>query len=290
MAKWINKLSDKKYPQNFIIKSPFIGTLFVMIFSLGFVILYRPLDVQEARSFSFVLTMFFYCILLSVSVFGSTWILKRTNCFSDNKGWTISKELFSVVIIILGIGITSYFAGFLIEEPSSRWNMHTFWDSFKRACLVGMIPPMFFTLSNFRYLFVEDILQEFKPDTNPAMPEQKERLIQIISQLKKEELSFFPAQFVYSESDGNYVVFHLDVNEQHKEILIRNSISNIEQQLSSIPYFLRTHRAFIVNVKKVSYKKGNTLGYRLKLIGTDAEVPVSRQNTRKFDQLIRQYK
>ena len=65
-----------------------------------------------------------------------------------------------------------------------------------------------------------------------------EELVQISSQLKKEELSFYPGQFLYAESDGNYVVFYLNINEQVKKVIIRNSINNIEQQLSEIPYFL----------------------------------------------------
>jgi DNA-binding LytR/AlgR family response regulator len=53
---------------------------------------------------------------------------------------------------------------------------------------------------------------------------------------------------------------------------------------------MRTHRAFIVNVKKVSSKKGNSLGYQLKFNGVDEGIPVSRQNVRRFDELIRQFR
>jgi DNA-binding LytR/AlgR family response regulator len=62
--------------------------------------------------------------------------------------------------------------------------------------------------------------------------------------------------------------------------VIRNSITDVEQQLAHIPYLARTHRAFIVNLKKIKSKKGNSLGYRLRLQGTEAEIPVSRNNTR----------
>ena len=85
------------------------------------------------------------------------------------------------------------------------------------------------------------------------------------------------------------LVFHLNMENQIKKKTIRNSISNIEQQLSVIPFLFRTHRAYIANVKMVSSQKGNTLGYRLKLIGTDIEIPVSRQKTRDFDQIMKQY-
>jgi DNA-binding LytR/AlgR family response regulator len=116
-----------------------------------------------------------------------------------------------------------------------------------------------------------------------------EELIHIESQLKKEDVSFYPGQLIYAESDGNYVVFYLDIDDRLQKKSVRNSITNIEGQLSSIPYLMRIHRAFIVNLRKVTVKKGNSLGYRLKLSGTDAEIPVSRQNTIAFDKNIRVY-
>ena len=103
-------------------------------------------------------------------------------------------------------------------------------------------------------------------------------------------MKFYSGQLIFAESDGNYVIFHLNVDNQIRKKTIRNSIGNIEQQLSSIQYYMRTHRAFIVNVKQVISQKGNTLGYRLKFNGIDTVIPVSRQKTRDFDQLLKQYR
>ena len=132
-------------------------------------------------------------------------------------------------------------------------------------------------------------MQLFEPNNNSVSSVVlTEELIQIESRLKKEVLSFYPSQFIYAESDGNYVVFYLKDKENIRKEIIRNSISEIEKQLSVIPYFMRTHRAFIVNMKKIISKKGNTLGYRLKLLDIDSEIPVSRQNIQAFDQAIKQ--
>ncbi|MCF8363633.1 MAG: LytTR family transcriptional regulator DNA-binding domain-containing protein [Prolixibacteraceae bacterium] len=60
-----------------------------------------------------------------------------------------------------------------------------------------------------------------------------------------------------------------------------------QEQLAVIPYFMRVHRAFIVNLKKVISKKGNALGYRLKLEESKSVIPVSRQNIQKFDQMMK---
>jgi DNA-binding LytR/AlgR family response regulator len=186
------------------------------------------------------------------------------------------------------MGITVYFSGFLLEPPDQRWNIITFLDSLLKAFLIFSVPISFFSLINYRYLLVSDIIKQFKAETYSS-PGESEELIRIESQLKKEELLFYPNQLIYAESDGNYIAFHLNLENQIKKRIIRNSISNVEQQLSAIPFLFRTHRAYIVNLKKVSSQKGNTLGYRLKLSGIDSEIPVSRQKTRDFDQIMKRY-
>jgi hypothetical protein len=283
--KWFNK----KFPQNFILNKPYIGALIFLVFGYGFLTLYKPLKIHGARSLSLELTIVAYCCIFSIIIVGLVKLIKHFPYFSKDNEWTILKEILSIVIILTGMGIAVYFAGFLIEEPAQRWNFSTFSDSCKNTFLIGIIPFAFFTLINYRYIFYTDIVQFYNQVNNQFIPEQPEELIRIGSQLKKEELSFYPGQFLYAESDGNYVVFYLTKNNLIKKEIIRNSINNIEQQLSGIPYFLRIHRAFIVNLKKVTSKQGNTLGYRIKLTDNEFKIPVSRQNTKVFNKLLAQY-
>ena len=163
-----------------------------------------------------------------------------------------------------------------MEAPEGRWNLATFFNSCISAFLIGIIPLLFFTATNYRHLFVAEIVKNFMPD-NQSSSHQTEKLIEIGSQLKKEELSFYPDQLIFAESDANYVIFHLNLDNQIRKKSIRNSIGNIEQQLSVVPFFMRTHRAFIVNVRQVTSQKGNTLGYHLKFNGIDKVIPVSRR-------------
>lgn len=284
ISNWLNK----RYPQNIIIKNPFIGILIFLGFVICFIIIYKPLQFHESRFFNFEVTIAVYNLLVAIPLYGLVRLLKRIKFFSNSDDWTILKELLSILIILTGMGIIIYFSGFLLEVPTSRWNLPTFFSSLIYAFLIGIVPFMFFTIINYRYLFVEDIIKNFSA-VNSSSPEKAEELVHISSQLKKEELDFYPAQLIYAESDGNYTLFYLDVENQVRKRIIRNSISNIEQQLSTFPFLVRTHRAFIANVKKVTSQKGNTLGYRLKLSGIDTEIPVSRQKTHDFDQIMKQY-
>ena len=156
-------------------------------------------------------------------------------------------------------------------------------------CRISRLHP-FFTAINYRYLFVSESVQSYSQPSGSLRPRQPEELVQIGSRLKKEELSFYPSQFVFAESEGNYVVFHLNSDDKIRKVMIRNSITEIEQQLSPVAFIMRTHRAYIVNVKKVRSRNGNSLGYHLKLYGSDVEIPVSRQNTQAFNQLLKQFR
>jgi hypothetical protein len=284
------KILTKNYPQNFIIEKPFIGTLIFSVFCLAFLLLYKPLNTHGARFFSYGFTMALYNGILSVPIFFVIKLLKKLRYFSVPDEWTLLKEMLAIVIVLAAMGISLYFAGFIMEGPAGRWNLGTFLNSCISAFMIGIIPFMFFAATNYRHLFVPDVFKNFKPEINTSPLQQPVELIEISSRLKKEELSFYPGQLIFAESDGNYVVFHLNIDNHIRKKTIRNSIGNIEQQLSGIPYFMRTHRAFIINIKQVASQKGNSLGYHLKFPGIETVIPVSRQKTRDFDMLLKQHR
>lgn len=285
---WFNN----RYPQNFILRNPLLGSVFFLLMSLLFLVTYKPLKMHATISFNFFVTMIFYFLASAACVFLFIKLLKVFPWFSNKNEWNILKEFSAIVLALTGAGIAIYLMGFLLEEPADRWNLATFLDSCKYAFLVGIIPFGFFTLINYRYLLYKEISQDFKSDTplSQSLHSPTEQLIQISSRLKKEELSFYPGQLLFAESDGNYVIFHLTIDQKYHKEVIRNSLNEIERQLSHISHFARVHRAFLVNVRKVRTRKGNAMGYKLRLYGTDVEIPVSRQNVQLFDQLIARLK
>jgi hypothetical protein len=292
MDKRIDKWLNYNYPQNYILRNPFKGTLVLSVFVFAFISLYKPFNAHAAGAFGFESTMALYVFLSGVFIYMAVKILKAVKYFSDEKEWTVFKEFTSVLIILFVLGLAIYFLGFLIESAPStnRWKISTFLNSLVSAILVGIIPLAYFTAINYRYLFSPVFSHNEKEALSAALENPiPGDLIRISSQLKKEDLSFYPSEFLYAESDGNYVIFYLEKDSLIKKHVIRNSINNIETQLSAIPFFVRTHRAFIVNLKKVRSKQGNSLGYLVKLTGIDVKIPVSRNNTSDFNRLLTEY-
>jgi hypothetical protein len=280
-----------RYPQNYIIRNPFVGAIILSSFFFGFSYLYRPADFHASRSLSFGATMAVYSLAGGFSLVLFTKILKNIRWFADISEWTILKELISVLIILLGISIVVYFLGFAMEANIGRWNVRTFLNSFKNVFSVGIIPFVFFMSVNYSYFFSKNIKYTGDTKTTASFSgDPAEEPVRICSQLKKESVNFYPSQFIYAESEGNYVVFYFTNNNQIRKQIIRNSITIIEKQLSGIPFILRTHRSFIVNLKKVRSKQGNILGYQLKLSDSDTKVPVSRNRVKIFDMQFTKYK
>lgn len=280
----------RRYPRNYLLENQVTGAVILSLFTFVFIILYKPLDVKASAYMGFVTTMGVYSIGMGFSFVFFLWILNRFRWFSDIKEWTLVRELVSVIIILLGVGTVVYLMGFIVESDSDRLNAVTFLDSVSRSFLLGLIPFIFFSATNFRYLLNEaDDTQKNRDNRTINISKIPEKHVVITSKLKKEELRFYPAQFIYAEADGNYVVFYLLKNDLIRKETIRNSISNVEEQLKELPGILRTHRAFIVNLKKVLNRKGNILGYQLKLEGVDSLIPVSRNNISRFDKVFDRY-
>ncbi len=275
------------FPQNYIIGHPLQGAAVIAVFTLVFALLYRPLGAHASRYLGYELTMAVYSLISAAALYLMINLLVRVSYFSKPSEWTLEKELFSIFILLFGTGVTIYLAGFIIEGPAERWNLPTFLNSLTSAFLIGILPFLFFTVIS--YLRQVSPETAYEQEANQEAGSAGEEKIHITSQLKKESLSFYPGQLLYAESESNYVNFYLLVEGKVKKKVIRNSISDVEQQLGHVPYLYRTHRAFIVNLKHIRSKKGNSLGYRLRLRGTETEIPVSRNNTRNFSKLVEQY-
>ncbi len=283
MAGIYKKLFTKRYPQNYLIKNQVAGALALALFCFAMLMLYKPVSNQGTSNLPYTQTMAIYSLSAGLAAYFSIRLFKKIKWFSTPKEWDLAKEAVFILMVMTVLGIVIYLLAFWLEPPADRWNLETFLDSFKYAVFTGIVPFAFFAAMNYQSLFTARIA--VIEESDEKMPLENKILIR--SKLKKEELTFYPSQLIYAESDGNYVVCHLLVNEKVRQKMIRNSMGEFERQLSGYPQFFRTHRAFIVNLKKVTAKKGNSSGYQLKLSYTDFEVPVSRQNTKSFDENLR---
>ena len=278
----------KPFPQNVLLKKPVAGATVIALFNFVFVMIYRPAQTHPGYFLSYEMTMAAYCAGVGIAALLAIFLMKRTRFFSNSDEWNFLKELFAIFLVVLAMGTAVYFMAFLIEEPADRWNTETLAGSFIGTFLIAGIPLYLFTAVNLNQLFQTKLTHS---EHGPEFERHgaNEKLITLNSPLKKEELSFSPSEFLYAESEGNYVNFYLHRENEIRKEVIRCSISSVEEQLAEYPFLLRTHRAFIVNLKMVDEANGNALGFRLKLQNVQVEIPVSRRHTGTFREQFKQF-
>jgi len=232
---------------------------------------------------SYVGTMAVYSLAGTVAVYLCIQLLKLSEWFKNSAQWNLLKELLTILIVLTGLGIVTYFMAFFIEPPADRWNLATFLDSCFHSYLIGIIPFGFFTIIN------HPGLQQKHPSINKNAGLYKGKKVEIKSSLKKEDLNFYTSQLIFAESDGNYVNFYLLDKGKIQRTTLRISISNLENQLANYSEYLRVHRTFIVNLKQIEKKMGNKSGYQLKLKGIKDPIPVARKKIAEFEEHFKKH-
>lgn len=98
----------------------------------------------------------------------------------------------------------------------------------------------------------------------------------LLSGATKEKVECSALDFLYAESDGNYVNIHYLNQDKPTRTAIRSSIKDVEEKVEAVSHICRCHRAFIVNLKHVKSVESRSSGFYLMLHHCEALVPVSK--------------
>lgn len=93
---------------------------------------------------------------------------------------------------------------------------------------------------------------------------------------------------LYGEAEGNYIKLRFINAETGAPAsrLLRTTMKQAADDFAAFPYIIRCHRAFFVNINRVSGVDGNSQGYRLGISGCADAVPVSRAYTKTVHELL----
>ena len=271
---------------------------FVTVFVFLFLVIFKPFDIDKAMRVNMYLGALFYGLTSGITVFlsGSAMIWFFPKVFTD-KGWTIGKEMFCTNLILVSATIGNTFLGYYMEcsPENAGWDsfLLSFYLAFIRTYAVGIFPVTVLTAISYGIFLKRNLAKALennkKLEQRPEAPnpEIADRLITIVSPSNNNDFSFRLNDLLFIMADGNYVEFHMESENTVKREIKRNTLRHIESQLSEYDFLFRSHRAYLVNLKKVVHSSGNAQGYELKLTKTDHTVPVSRRNLGRFDTLIK---
>ena len=112
--------------------------------------------------------------------------------------------------------------------------------------------------------------------------------VTIESDNKSESLIVKPKNLLLIKSANNYVEVFWNEEEGIRKKLIRNTLSNVENQLIKFPEIIRCHRTALVNKFYIEKKFSSSGGLQLKLRGMEEVIPVSRQYAFKIKEEVNQ--
>ncbi len=92
-------------------------------------------------------------------------------------------------------------------------------------------------------------------------------------------------KLLFIQSCDNYANVVRQKNGSTTEKLLRSSLKNIEEQIT-LPFIVRCHRSFIVNLSLVRAITGNSRNYTLSLKNYPTPIPVSRESEKHVLELL----
>ena len=204
--------------------------------------------------------------------------------------WNLGKEFLIIFIILLLTGIGQFLIRDIIYNNPNNWSWHYFFEEIINTCLVGMVFAAILIPINLNRLMLKNQRSASLLDINlhPDASTKNFPVLSISTQLKTDDFTLNPSSFLFAKSEGNYVEVFLIENERLEKLIKRIPIKNLETQLQNIPFIFKTHRSYLVNLKHLEEVSGNAQGYKLKLLGLEETVPVSRHSISSFEKRMKE--
>jgi hypothetical protein len=187
------------------------------------------------------------------------------------KNWSVGKEILHNLLAILVITVGNIFYTKLISVGSISPSVILVWIGITLA--VGIIPATVITLLNYTRLLRQYATTDFRIETPDASNSDQ---LTLLAENEKDSLTLTTRDLLYIESADNYAKVVFWKNERQEKMLLRSSLSRIEEQIQA-PDIVRCHRSFIVNLRQVESITGNAQGYRLQLKNEATVIPVARR-------------
>ena len=195
--------------------------------------------------------------------------------------WTVGKQLL-IVFLMTVIGITASY--FYLLRLGGRPDWTSYFTFFRNGLVITAFPLAFLVLL--------DYIRKLRHYQAGAADHNAHRSVAVTSSVG------LPVKLVLRDSqarpvvevvasglwclhaEGNYVEVWWQDGNTYQRTLIRNTLRELEAQLSPADNWLRCHRSWVVNAALVEKVTGNAQGYRLHRPDAPA-VPVARGRSKQ---------
>lgn len=218
--------------------------------------------------------------------------------FYKEQNWTLGRYVLNLLLLLFLIAI-----GLWIYQ-SWQWNMWLEWRllllTLFWVAVLAPFPTIFLSMWNRNIQLTRNLREATEmnfllskktsicTEANTRKEEETPSAVLTFCGGTKEMLEVAAGSFLYAEAEGNYVKVNYRSAGGGKVMqkLLRATMKQAEEAVSACPFIIRCHRAFLVNIRQVVKVDGNSQGYRLRLEGSEEEVPVSRVYAKEVKTLI----
>jgi hypothetical protein len=246
------------------------------LFVFVFLIVFEPFGAARSISYKYVFLAGF-----GVSVFFGVattyFILPRLfRKFFNPEKWTIVKEILLQFCCILII------SAFNSLHNYNWWRdidlFQNFFIFLKITITIGIFPIIGLIFFKERTLSKRNI-ERARLLSNQLQPGKEEDTITV--QIQEESIKESPivmplSEFIYAQSEGNYITLYYLENSALVQKLIRLSLKQLEIQLVNLPQIKRCHRSYLINTQHITSLDGNARSLTIQLDKVARPIPVSR--------------
>ncbi len=283
----IYKYLNRPYPQY---GKPCQIILFSVVFVVLMLIVFEPFHYRLDSIVQFGILIHFVLITVLGTAIPLILFPKIFKRFYVPDKWTIGKHIVNnlLLILLLSIEVILYeqvlLPGLTIEHTSASF----LGEGYARIILTDLLVAFSIAIAPIGFTFVLTRIGILNRNLQDALVLNKVLSDRIKSTIKedektitlngstKEQLETIPDNILYIEAADNYMDIYYSEEREIRHKLLRSTIKQIEEQLRDYSFFVRCHRAYIVNVNHINNIEGNAQGYKLKLLNVSKEIPVSR--------------
>lgn len=272
---------------------PLFGRSWKIILAIGlfisfFLVFFQPFGLSSFRNKYTIYFEIGYGVVTSFILFLLHFVfpILFKKEFEASK-WTVIKQIGWQLWVLFCIGFANFlYSSFFFHFPD---HLNAFFYYQFYTLSVGVIPVVVTTVWNQNRLLAENlrIANEYNADfAAKTISQTSELKVCLMAENNKDKLDVNSTDLIYITSTGNYIQIFYQHDKVLKNVLLRNTLKQAEDQLKETHFMIKCHRAFLVNRNKIVHVKGNSQGLRLVLDGTDEEIPVSRNLSKSLMDMI----
>jgi len=282
-------------PINIDTKLDLTISFLISLFVFFFLLIFQPFGLSTTEpSLRYIMISGFAAVCFLILAFNLLLIPRLLKKVFSEETWTVYKRIIWHIWIVFTIGLGNYFFACLLDAIYGFYELgFNLLISFQVITLfIAIFPIIVCAIWNQNYWLQRNLKAAEEISTRLQYLELQtidlsgfDQKVALFAENGREKYEFQIGSLLYISSEGNYVeVF--SQNEGVEIRLLRNSLKKTEVQLRDYPFIFKCHRAYIVNINKITKATGNAQGFKLTLGNVDKRIPVARSYTKQFKELL----